>query len=42
MHLKDELPEREPRNGYTEEQLTAARKRIQDKTVAYGILVKAD
>jgi hypothetical protein len=25
MHLKDELPEREPRNGYTEEQLTAAR-----------------
>jgi hypothetical protein len=42
MHLKDELPEREPRNGYTEEQLTAARKRIQDKTVAYGILVRAD
>jgi hypothetical protein len=42
MHLKDELPEREPRNGYTEEQLTAARKRIQDKTIAYGILVRAD
>jgi len=42
MHLKDELPEREPRNGYTEEQLAAVRKRIQDKTVAYGILVRAD
>ncbi len=42
MHLKDELPEWEPRNGCTEEQLTAARKRIQDKTVTYGILVRAD
>jgi hypothetical protein len=42
MHLKDELPERKPRNGYTEEQLTAARKRIQDKTITYGILVRAD
>jgi hypothetical protein len=42
MHLQDELPEWEPRNGCTEEQLTAARKRIQDKTVTYGILVRAD
>jgi hypothetical protein len=42
MHLKDELPEREPRNGYSAEQLAGARKTIQDKTVAYGILVRAD
>jgi hypothetical protein len=42
MHLKDELPERELRNGYNAEQLAGARKIIQDKTVAYGILVRAD
>jgi len=42
MHLKDELPKREPRNGYSAEQLAGARKTIQDKTVAYGILVRAD
>jgi hypothetical protein len=42
MHLKDELPEREPRNGYTAEQLAEARKKIQNKTIAYGILVRAD
>jgi hypothetical protein len=42
MHLKDELPDREPRGGYTEEQKQEARKRIQNKTIAYGILVRAD
>jgi hypothetical protein len=42
MHLKDELPDREPRGGYTEEQKQEARKRIQNKTIAYGILVNAD
>jgi hypothetical protein len=42
MHLKDELPEREPRNGYTAEQLAGARKKIQNKTIAYGILVRSD
>ena len=42
MHRKDELPEREPRNGYTAEQLAGARKKIQNKTIAYGILVRAD
>jgi len=42
MHLKEELPEREPRNGYTQEQMAEARARIQDTTIAYGILVRAD
>ena len=42
MHLRDELPEREPRGGYTEAQISAAKTRIQDKTVAYGLLVRAD
>jgi hypothetical protein len=42
MHLKDKLPERELRNGYNAEQLAGARKIIQDKTVAYGILARAD
>ncbi len=42
MHRKDELPEREPRNGYTAEQLAGARKKIQNKTIAYGILVRVD
>jgi len=42
MHLKDELPDREPRGGYNAEQLAGARARIENKTIAYGILVRAD
>jgi hypothetical protein len=42
MHLTDELPARAPQNGYTEEQYAEARKRITDKKVAYGILIRAD
>jgi hypothetical protein len=42
MHFKDELPEREPRGGYTNQQMKEARARIQDKKVAYGILVRSD
>jgi len=39
MHLREELPERDrPRNGYTEQQKREARERIQNKTIAYGIL----
>jgi hypothetical protein len=41
MHLVDELPARPP-IGYTDIQYKEARERILDKTVAYGILVKAD
>ncbi len=43
MHLKEELPEQNrPRGGYTEQQKNEARERIQDKTIACGILVCAD
>ncbi len=42
MHLSDELPAQPARVGYTEAQLRAARARILDKKVAYGILVHAD
>jgi len=42
MHLKDELPDREPRGGYTAEQLAGAKTRIENKTIAYGILARAD
>jgi hypothetical protein len=43
MHLREELPERDrPRNGYTEQQKREARERIQNKTIAYGILAWAD
>jgi hypothetical protein len=42
MHLKDELPKREPRGGYTDQQIKAAKSRIKDKTIAYGLLVRAD
>jgi hypothetical protein len=42
MHLKDELLAREPRTGYTTKQLAGAHAKLQDKTVAYGILVRAD
>jgi hypothetical protein len=42
MHLIDELPDREPRGGYTAEQLAGAKTRIENKTIAYGILVRAD
>jgi hypothetical protein len=41
MHLSDELPAR-PARGYTEAQKQEARERILNKTVAYGILVRAD
>jgi hypothetical protein len=42
MHLPDELPGREPKGGYTEQQKQEARARIQDKTIAYGLLTRAD
>jgi hypothetical protein len=43
MHLTDELPDRNrPRNGWTEAQKNEARERIENKTIAYGILVRAD
>jgi len=42
MHLRDELPEREPRGGYTEAQISAAKTRIQRKTIEYSLLVRAD
>lgn len=41
MHLADELPAR-PARGYTEAQNKEAREKIPNKTVAYGILVRAD
>ncbi len=41
MHLQDELPAR-PQNGYTEAQSKEARGKTLDKTLAYGILVRAD
>jgi hypothetical protein len=41
MHLTDELPARQAR-GYTDAQKQEARERILNKTVAYGILVRAD
>jgi hypothetical protein len=43
MNLKEELPERNrPRNGWTEAQKREAKERIENKTVAYRILVQAD
>lgn len=42
MHLKDELPEREPRGRYTEEQKREAQDRIHNKTMTCGILVRSD
>jgi hypothetical protein len=42
MHLRDELPEREPRGGFTAQTIADAKRRIQDKTIAYGLLVRAD
>jgi len=42
MHLADELPDVRPRNGYTKEQQAEAREKIENKTIAYGILVRAD
>jgi len=42
MHLRDELPEREPRGGFTAQVIAEAKGRIQDKTIAYGLLVRAD
>jgi hypothetical protein len=41
LHLIDELPEREPRGGYTEEQKREAQEKIHNNTMAYGILVRA-
>jgi len=41
MHLNDELPARPP-SGYTDVQYKEARERILNKTLAYGILVRAD
>jgi hypothetical protein len=43
MHLKEELPDRDhPRNGWTEQQKKDARARKENRTIAYGILVRAD
>jgi hypothetical protein len=42
MHLVDELPAREPRGGYTEQQKQEASIIIQEKTIAYGLLTRAD
>jgi hypothetical protein len=42
MHLQDELPAHEPMGGYTEQQKEEATARIQDKTIAYGLLTRAD
>ena len=42
MHLRDELPERESRGGFTAQMIADAKCRIQDKTIAYGLLVRAD
>ena len=41
MHLKEELPQR-ANVVYTAQQIKEARERIHDKTVAYGLLVRAD
>jgi hypothetical protein len=41
MHLTNELPAR-PRGGYTEQQKQEAKERIQEKTIAYGLLTRAD
>ena len=41
MHLKEELPVR-PNITYTEQEMNEVEERIQDKTVACGILVRAD
>jgi hypothetical protein len=42
MHLQDELPQVRPMRGYTELQMSEARKRIHDKKGAYGLLVRLD
>jgi hypothetical protein len=42
MHLSDELPPTQPIGGYTDDQYAAARERIMNKKIAYGILVRAD
>jgi hypothetical protein len=41
MHLSDELPTRPP-SGYMDVQYKEARERILNKTLGYGILVRAD
>jgi hypothetical protein len=41
IHLKEELPQR-ANAVYTAQQIKEARERIHDKTVAYGLLVRAD
>jgi hypothetical protein len=41
MHLKEELPVR-PNITYHAQEMNEAKERIHDKTVAYGILVRAD
>jgi len=40
MHLNDELPARPP-SGYTDVQYEKVKERILNKTLAYGILVRA-
>jgi hypothetical protein len=42
MHFKEELPNLQSGGVYTEQQMQEAKERILDKTVAYGILVRAD
>jgi len=40
MHLKDELPQRA--TVYTDQEIKEAKERIHNKTMAYGLLVRAD
>jgi hypothetical protein len=40
MHLREELPPRG--NDYTDDEIKQATERIPEKTVAYGLLVRAD
>ena len=40
MHLKDEFPQRA--TVYTDQEIKEAKERFHNKTVAYGLLVKAD
>jgi hypothetical protein len=42
MHLKEEPEQNRPRGGYTEQQKAEVRERIENKMIAYSILVRAD
>jgi len=40
MHLRDELLDREPRGRFTDQQIADAKSRIQEKPIAYELLVQ--